>query len=178
MKDFPADHSSDEAFWSGIRALSTYLQSSGATIGNKDRLSRLALYHPEWAIRRVALECALELFPDDTDVHKVVASASHDDVDWVAFTALQLIRKHRIAEAARDVIRISGWPSNFTQPGYARKPVGCGAAFAKSALIAIFDSRDPVDLRNLEDAMFAPLWRRRRKISSSSHAVRSSPARM
>jgi gamma-glutamyl hercynylcysteine S-oxide synthase len=157
MKDFPADHSSDEAFWSSIRALSTYLQNSGATSGNKERLSRLALYHPEWAIRLLALECAVELFPDDPDVHEVVASASHDDVDWVAFTALRLIREHRITEAARDVIRICGWPSNFTQPGHARKPVGCGAAFAKSALIAIFDSRDPVELRQLEDEMFAPL---------------------
>ncbi len=157
LADFPVNHASDKEFWSSVQGISDCLRSAGASESNKQRLRRLTLYHPEWAVRRLALECAVELFPDDDEIRTVVASASHDDVDWVAFAALTLIRLHRMTDAARDVIQICGWPSNFTQSGHARKPVGCGAAFAKSTLIEIFGSRDPARLRLLEDDMFAPL---------------------
>ncbi|MFC5751263.1 formylglycine-generating enzyme family protein [Actinomadura rugatobispora] len=56
-----------------------------------------------------------------------------------------------------DLIRISGWPSVFTRHDFAGKPVGCGAAFTRRALLSIFGSRDPEALRKVEDAYFSPL---------------------
>jgi formylglycine-generating enzyme required for sulfatase activity len=63
----------------------------------------------------------------------------------------------KLPESVEHMIRISGWPSNFSLPGYARKPVGCGAAFTKQALWAIFGTRDPEQLRRLEDEHFATM---------------------
>lgn len=103
-----------------------------------------------------------------------MAAATHDRVDWVAFTAIKTIDLHRIRIAVTDLIKISGFPSNFTKPMFARKPVGCGAAFTKHALIAIFDSRDPAVLRTLEDEYFADTVAtvaRKRRLRSNEDAV-------
>ncbi|WP_320775599.1 SUMF1/EgtB/PvdO family nonheme iron enzyme [Streptomyces sp. CRN 30] len=111
--------------------------------------------HSDWTIRRIAVETLSARFAQSAPAREAICSATHDDVDWVAFTAIRAAGRNRFPEAVEHMIRISGWPSNFTRPGYARKPVGCGAAFTKRALLAFFDSNDPVRLRELEDAHFA-----------------------
>ncbi|MFJ3671355.1 SUMF1/EgtB/PvdO family nonheme iron enzyme [Streptomyces sp. NPDC090106] len=111
--------------------------------------------HGDWNIRRIAVETLAARFTDSAAAREAICSATHDDVDWVAFTAIRAAGRHRLPEAVEHMIRISGWPSNFTRPGYARKPVGCGAAFTKKALLDFFGSRDPGELRALEDSHFA-----------------------
>lgn len=120
-------------------------------------LTTLAADHPDWQIRRVAVEVAGPLSVVDAGLRNAIARATHDPVDWVSFVAIQAIGRYRIREGIEDLIKVAGWPSNFTQPGYARKPVGCGAAFTKRALLEVFGSTDPEALRALEDAHFEPL---------------------
>ncbi|AQW47469.1 SUMF1/EgtB/PvdO family nonheme iron enzyme [Streptomyces violaceusniger] len=120
-------------------------------------LAEWAVGHRDWNVRRLAVETLAARFVDAPEARAAITEAIHDDVDWVAFTAIKVAGEHRVPEAVAHMIRISGWPSNFTKPAYARKPVGCGAAFTKRALLDFFDSTDPDELRELEDGHFARL---------------------
>lgn len=129
-----------------------------AVPGIHAKLCAWSATHPEWVIRAASLRILADHFLSDPSTVRALRRATHDCVDWVAFTSIQLMGRHRIREAVPDLIKIAGWPSNFTKPESRRKPVGCGAAFTKQALICIFGSRDPHELRRLEDEYFAP-WR-------------------
>jgi iron(II)-dependent oxidoreductase len=118
-------------------------------------LCSLAVDHSDWNVRRIAVRALAARFPVSAAARAAICAATHDDVDWVAFTAIQAAGEHKFPEAVEHMIRISGWPSNFTRTEYARKPVGCGAAFTKRALLRFFESRDPDELRKLEDQHFA-----------------------
>ncbi len=118
-------------------------------------LSDWAVNHADWNVRRIAVGVLADRFTHSPAAREAVCAATHDDVDWVAFTAIKAAGEHRLPEGVEHMIRISGWPSNFSQPGYARKPVGCGAAFTKRALWNFFGSRDPDELRGMEDRHFA-----------------------
>lgn len=120
-------------------------------------LARAAVGHRDWQVRRIAVAALAERFVAVPEAKAAICDATHDDVDWVAFTAIQAAGSAHLPESVEHLIRISGWPSNFSQPGYARKPVGCGAAFVKQALWGIFGTRDPERLRELEDEHFAPM---------------------
>ncbi|MFD5536633.1 SUMF1/EgtB/PvdO family nonheme iron enzyme [Streptomyces sp. NPDC127079] len=120
-------------------------------------LREWAVGHSDWNVRRLAVETLAARFLDDPGAREAISEAIHDDVDWVAFTAIKVAGQKRIAEAVPHMIRISGWPSNFTRPAYARKPVGCGAAFTKNALVNFFQSTDHNELRRLENEHFADL---------------------
>ncbi|MDT0444511.1 SUMF1/EgtB/PvdO family nonheme iron enzyme [Streptomyces johnsoniae] len=120
-------------------------------------LSSIALSHRDWHVRRIAVTTLSKRFVDSPAAREAVCSATHDDVDWVAFSAIKAVHETKIPEAVEHLIRISGWPSNFSRPGYARKPVGCGAAFTKQALWAFFGTKDPERLRVLEDEHFAAM---------------------
>ncbi|MFE4590151.1 formylglycine-generating enzyme family protein [Streptomyces laurentii] len=120
-------------------------------------LRRGAVEHRDWNVRRLCVERLAARFGDVPAAREAICAATHDDVDWVAFTAINVVGAQRMPEAARDLIRISGWPSNFSRPAYARKPVGCGAALTKRALWNIFGSTDADELRRLEDEHFAEL---------------------
>ncbi|MEU0743049.1 SUMF1/EgtB/PvdO family nonheme iron enzyme [Streptomyces sp. NPDC006134] len=111
--------------------------------------------HRDWNVRRIAVETLAARFVKEAEAREAICAATHDDVDWVAFTAIKAAGEHRLPEAVEHMIRISGWPSNFSRPAYARKPVGCGAAFTKKALWDFFGTRDPDALRALEDEHFA-----------------------
>ncbi|MEU9592564.1 SUMF1/EgtB/PvdO family nonheme iron enzyme [Streptomyces sp. NPDC048193] len=126
--------------------------------GVHERVLRLSAHHDRWTVRVACLNILAAHFLTETGTAEALARATHDSVDWVAFTGIRLIGQHRIESAVPDLIRISGWPSNFSRSTAVRKPVGCGAAFAKQALIRIFGTSDPERLRDLEDAFFAP-WR-------------------
>jgi gamma-glutamyl hercynylcysteine S-oxide synthase len=117
-------------------------------------ISEAAAKHPDWGVRRQAV-VALDRFVGEAWARNAICAATHDDVDWVAFTAIQLAGQHRIREAVKHLILISGWPSNFSRPTFARKPVGCGAAFTKQALWRIFGTKNPDTLRRMEDDAFA-----------------------
>jgi gamma-glutamyl hercynylcysteine S-oxide synthase len=118
-------------------------------------LCAFATGHADWNVRRIAVQTLADRFTGAAAAREAICSATHDDVDWVAFTAIKAAGEHRLPEAVEHMIRISGWPSNFSRPGYARKPVGCGAAFTKRALWNFFGSRDPDELRAMEDRHFA-----------------------
>ncbi|WP_062218163.1 SUMF1/EgtB/PvdO family nonheme iron enzyme [Streptomyces sp. NBRC 109706] len=120
-------------------------------------MASMAVSHRDWNVRRIAVSALAKRFVDSPAARSAICEATHDDVDWVAFTAIEAVRETGIPEAVEHLIRISGWPSNFSRPGYARKPVGCGAAFTKQALWAFFGTKDPERLRQLEDEHFAPL---------------------
>jgi formylglycine-generating enzyme required for sulfatase activity len=129
-------------------------------IEDSEGLSKLCSYalgHPEWRVRALAVEVLTERHHTDVRAREAVGSATHDPVDGVAFTAIRAVGERRMTEAIGDLIRISGWPSNFTREGYARKPVGVGAALTKRALLDIFGSTDAQELRALEDEHFRGL---------------------
>lgn len=119
--------------------------------GAYECLTRLALSSPQWPIRAACLRLLAEHFVSEPQTSQSIAAGIHDPVDWVAFTSIQLVQQHRLWIAVEELVRVSGWPSRFMRPGYLRKPVGCGAAFAKRALIHIFGTADPAELRRLED---------------------------
>lgn len=149
------DHSSDENYWNSITKIECHLKTASSDGSYKNLLIELSKNHPEWPIRALSVRLLAGGFAQDSEARKAISAATHDDVDWVAFTSVRLVGDLRIREASLDLIRISGWPSNFTRPSYTRKPVGCGAAFTKRALLDIFGSSDHVELRKMEDAYFA-----------------------
>ncbi|MFI1681815.1 formylglycine-generating enzyme family protein [Streptomyces sp. NPDC020607] len=128
----------------------------------------LSARHPEWPVRAAAVRILAGRHRHVPEAASAVAAASHDPVDWVAFTALKMATEYRIDAAVPDLIRISGWPSNFTRKDFTRKPVGCGAAFTKRALLAIFGTTDPDRLRQLEDEYFAGMQTRIRAQATRS----------
>jgi len=161
--DLPAvDEGSDEAYWRGIEQITAELDRTASL----ERLCDLSRRHPQWPVRAACVRILGARFAAErpgTQAAQVaqaaIAAATHDEVDWVAFTAIRVAGERRVSVAARDLIGISGWPSNFTQPGYARKPVGCGAALTKRALLSIFGSEDSGELLKLEDEHFSDLAR-------------------
>jgi formylglycine-generating enzyme required for sulfatase activity len=162
------DRSDDARYWASVQSLVAQAERIGQDRSGIPTLISLAVKHPEWPVRAAALRVLAERHLDDPAAAATVAGGTHDPVDWVAFTSLKLITRHRIRVAVPDLIRISGWPSNFARSDYARKPVGCGAAFTKRALLAIFGSRDPEELRRLEDEYFTDMRAR-----VQAHATRS-----
>ncbi|MER5950786.1 SUMF1/EgtB/PvdO family nonheme iron enzyme [Streptomyces sp. NPDC001904] len=160
--DMPADmlvidDSTDDRYWASVERVLTLAEDTGRTDGGVPLLASLSTAHPEWPVRAGAVRLLAAHHAGNPAADTAVAAATHDTVDWVAFTALKVITEHRIAAAVPDLIRISGWPSNFTRPDWARKPVGCGAALTKRALLAVFGSRDPAELRRLEDEYFCDM---------------------
>ncbi|MEU9059085.1 SUMF1/EgtB/PvdO family nonheme iron enzyme [Streptomyces sp. NPDC048430] len=140
-----------------VKQLEKALTAASADTSLLDDLCHWSIQHSDWNVRRLSVEALGAKFPTAPEAHKVISEAVHDDVDWVAFTAIRVAGKYRIPDAVSHMIRISGWPSNFTKPAYARKPVGCGAAFTKQALLDFFGSTEPRELEELEDRHFAGL---------------------
>lgn len=147
----------DESYNHRLLAVEKAIKASADSPGLVDELATMAVEHGDWNIRRIAVASLAERFVTSPAACAAICAATHDDVDWVAFTAIQAAGAAKLPESVEHLIRISGWPSNFSQPGYTRKPVGCGAAFTKQALWAIFGTRDPAELRRLEDEHFAPM---------------------
>ncbi|MET9896552.1 SUMF1/EgtB/PvdO family nonheme iron enzyme [Streptomyces sp. NPDC006465] len=173
--DLPADllvidDSTDDRYWASVERVVDLAGQKAPTADGVPLLASLVAAHPEWPVRAGAVRLLAAHHADDPAAGSAVAAATHDTVDWVAFTALKVITQYRIAAAVPDLIRISGWPSNFTRPDWARKPVGCGAALTKRALIAVFGTRDPAELRRLEDEYFTDMRTR-------IEAARSRPRR-
>jgi iron(II)-dependent oxidoreductase len=160
--DIPADmlvidDSSDDRYWASVERVVELAEEKGRAADGVPLLASLVVTHPEWPVRAGAVRLLAAHHVGDPAADAAVAAATHDTVDWVAFTALKVIAEYRIAAAVPDLIRISGWPSNFARPGWERKPVGCGAALTKRALIAVFGTRDPAELRRLEDEYFTDM---------------------
>lgn len=155
----PADRfeASDDEYWRDIEREIAKLETSSADSGLRDRAIEWSAQHEEWPVRAACLHILATKYLKDDAAAAAIAAATHDPVDWVAFTAIKLVGEHGVRNAIIDLIKISGWPSNFTQPGYTGKPVGLGAAFTKGALLALFGTRDPARLRALEDEHFAGL---------------------
>jgi iron(II)-dependent oxidoreductase len=148
-----SDRTTDQQYWLTIDRIVTELAGQAEL----DKLVELSASHAEWPVRAACVRILGDRFAENAAAQHAIAAATHDTVDSVAFAAITVAGEHRVSVAARDLIGISGWPSNFTKPAYLRKPVGCGAALTKRALIAIFGSEDPDELRRLEDAHFADI---------------------
>jgi len=116
-----------------------------------EQLLEWATCHEQWRTRITCLRLLAEHYLTDSRAVRVVGASTHDPVDWVAFTAIRLAGEHRLRPLIPDLIKISGWPSNFMREDCLRKPVGFGAALTKRALIGIFGTADPDELRRLED---------------------------
>lgn len=147
----------DDSYRQRLFAVEKAIEASADSPELAAELAKMAVEHGDWQIRRIAVVTLADRFVTVPAARAAICDATHDDVDWVAFTAIQAVGATRMPEAVEHLIRISGWPSNFSRPGYARKPVGCGAAFVKQALWGIFGTRDPERLRELEDVHFAPM---------------------
>lgn len=128
-RDLPEiDHSTDGAYWGSIARAVANLERQAEGDRGCLLLVTLSSDHPEWPVRAAAVRLLAEHHREQTIALRAIAAAVCDDVDQVAFTAIELAGRHRIRAAVANLIKISGWPSRFTQPGYARKPVGYGAA--------------------------------------------------
>lgn len=167
LQDLPsADHGSDARYWDSVHRIQAALEGPPGP-ERQALLVQASRHHQEWPVRAHAVRVLARDFARFDDALEAIAQATHDDVDWVAFTALEQVRALRLKSAAMDLIRISGWPSNFTRPDYHRKPVGCGAAFTKRALTELFGATDPDTLRQREDEHF------RDQLSAMGRARRS-----
>jgi formylglycine-generating enzyme required for sulfatase activity len=151
------DHRSDQGYWNSIAALEATLEQQAGGDRGCRLLVALSSDHPEWPVRAAAIRLLAEHHREQAIAQRAVAAAVCDDVDEVAFAAIEIAGRYRLRAAVTNLIKISGWPSRFTRPGYARKPVGYGAALTKKALLAIFGNDDPEVLRQLEDEHFAGL---------------------
>jgi gamma-glutamyl hercynylcysteine S-oxide synthase len=147
----------DQAYWESIEEIVSGLRARASAPDSVELLATTAASHPQWPVRAAAVRLLGEHHAERPRAAEAISAATHDRVDWVAFTAIKTAGEHQIRAAVMDLIKISGWPSNFTKPMYARKPVGCGAAFTKRALLSIFGSEDPATLRRLEDEHFAQM---------------------
>ena len=154
------DDSDDTRYWASIRSVVARAEETAGSADGMLLLVSLVAKHPEWPVRAAAVRLLATHHLGDPTAESAVAAGTHDPVDWVAFTALKVITDHRIRTAVPDLIRISGWPSNFTRSEFSRKPVGCGAAFTKRALLTIFGTRDTAELRRLEDDFFSDMRER------------------
>lgn len=148
---------SDADYWVAIDRISAEWRELPIDDETLSLLVDLSREHPDWPVRAAAIRYLAEFFGKRDSAIAAIVAATHDQTDWVSFTAIRLCGELGTKEALRDLIRISGWPSNFMRHGYARKPVGCGAAFTKRALVSILGSRDPEELRRLEDEHFSGL---------------------
>lgn len=157
MNETVLKHLSGQEYRDRVQAIKNALDNSADSDLSVHELSNWAVGHRDWNVRRIAVETLAARFVKNEEARRAISEAIHDDVDWVAFTAIKAAGHHRIPEAVSHMIRISGWPSNFSRPAYARKPVGCGAAFTKKALTDFFGSTDPGELRELENRHFADL---------------------
>ena len=163
------DHTTDDRYWGSISEACRALQAIASEPAGEDLLLKSSRFHPEWPVRAHALRLLSDHHATSPAARQFITDATHDDVDWVAFTALELVRKLKIDTAAIDLIKISGWPSNFMRDDYHRKPVGCGAAFTKRALTELFDSSDPVLLRQREDEHFRETLQKMQRARSRDH---------
>ncbi|MEU5437874.1 SUMF1/EgtB/PvdO family nonheme iron enzyme [Streptomyces sp. NPDC020719] len=151
------DGSDDTRYWESVQSVVDLADRRGRGPEGVPLLAGLAVQHPEWPVRAAAIRLLAVHHQDDPAAAAAVAGGTHDPVDWVAFTSLKVITEYRVRAAVPDLIRISGWPSNFAREDFSRKPVGCGAAFTKRALLTIFGTRDPQELRRLEDEYFTDM---------------------
>ncbi|MGI5467372.1 hypothetical protein [Streptomyces sp. CA-132043] len=55
--------------------------------------------HGDWNVRRLSVEALAARFADDPAARSALCAATHDDIDWVAFTAIKVVGAHRITEA-------------------------------------------------------------------------------
>ena len=137
-------------------------------IADQQALLDAALAHPMWQVRHATMDLARAWLPAQHAL-QFVMDCTHDNVDFVAFKAIRMCGEISARDAVPHLVRISGWPSKFRSPDHLRKPVGIGAALTKSALVNIFDDKDPVTLREKESEFLAPyiavLNRRKRKAS-------------
>jgi gamma-glutamyl hercynylcysteine S-oxide synthase len=154
------NNSTEDAYLSSLDQLRSLLSEASDGDAGLELLCGVATRHPDWPVRVSALELLGQRHGGNVRAHAAIRAATHDQVDAVAFCAISLVGECKIRSAARDLIQISGWPSNFTRRDYAGKPVGCGAAITKQALLRLLGSDDPDELRQLEDELFADLHAR------------------
>src|SRR6185437_3574995 len=95
-----------------IETVISLLQANASAPGAMENLARTAATHEIWQVRAAAVRLLGEHYASDPIAVRAIAAATHDRVEWVAFTAIKTIGEHRIAGAAEDLIKISGWPSN------------------------------------------------------------------
>ena len=129
--------------------------SEAESESHRAEVLEVGLRHPVWQIRSVTLDAAAQWYPLPV-AEETILKGTHDSVDVVAFQAIRLCGQLRIRKALTHLSRISGWPSNFSRPGYLRKPVGIGAALTKQAMMRILGSEVHEELVKLEAEYMRP----------------------
>lgn len=103
--------------------------------------------HPHPAVRAMLLDIVEKQLPE-THAAQLVVDLIHDNDDIVAFKAIRIAGKHRLSNAADDLIRIGSSPSATIHTS--GKPVGVGAALVIEALMQILGSHDYQELARRE----------------------------
>src|SRR5690348_6695154 len=85
------DDDSDEAYWRGIERATAELHRSA----DLERLRDLSQRHPEWPVRAACVRILGDRFADRPAAQEAIAAATHDEVDWVAFTAIRVCGEQR-----------------------------------------------------------------------------------
>src|ERR1700761_4732053 len=89
LRDAPVDHTSDQAYWESIEGIVEALRRLEAR-DQLPALSMLAREHPEWPGRAAWVRMLGEAHGAEPAAHAAIAGATHDEVDQVAFTAIQV----------------------------------------------------------------------------------------
>lgn len=107
--------------------------------------------HPDSEVRKLCLRHAARLAQKEPAARELIVWLLGDDEDHVIFEAIRIAGKERIGEAVRELITISGPPSNVMF-GNVSRPVGVGGTLVIKALVQIFGTDNPYLLRKLEQA--------------------------
>ena len=104
------DEQSDDAYWHSVERVAARLTAEAACPSGAEFLADVSAHHPEWPVRAAAVRLLADEHGDSAVAGAAVAAAIHDEVDWVAFTAIELAGRLRLRAVVPHLINVSGWP--------------------------------------------------------------------
>lgn len=156
LDSFPDPRFLTKASAAEHRALLDELRAVIREAGRAEDVEELAsagAMHPDPWVRHALVEALAEVHPEDTNVRAMLAWVTHDTDDFVAFSAIRAVKRHRITTAVNDLLIIVGRPSERLS-GSAGKPVGIGHALVLDAITDVLDTSDYALLREIEDRLY------------------------
>ncbi|MFB6175956.1 MAG: formylglycine-generating enzyme family protein [Halobaculum sp.] len=112
-----------------------------------------AALHPSAVVRRQRVELAAEC-THNVFARQFIVSMTHDDEDFVTFTAIRLCGELGLQESLDDLASLVGWvsdtPDDGTRMTWGGNPVGVGRATVVNAMTNVYGTTDPAEIERLE----------------------------
>jgi formylglycine-generating enzyme required for sulfatase activity len=112
-----------------------------------------AALHPSAVVRRQMVELAAECM-HNVFARRFIISMTHDDEDFVIFTAIRLCGELGLQESLDDLASLVGWvsdaPNGETRLTWGGNPVGVGRATVVTAIADVYGTTNPAEVERLE----------------------------